>query len=316
MVLVALAAVSLFGGSSGMIVAVLGLLLWDRFAVVMRSVTMQISRLDFVAAARVIGCSTPYILVREILPNCLAQMVVVATVEMAMAILMEAALSFLGLGVQPPEPSLGLMLAQARSDMFFDAWMITIPGVVLFVLVLAINLIGDGIRDLMVLDRTTDHAPGGEGTEIHFPALGGLHPVRHVSFALAAGETLGIVGESGCGKSLTALALMGLLPAWRRSRGGHTGIPGSAPASGSATGPCADLRGRRIGMIFQEPMTSLDPGYTIGDQLGETYTEAYACGRRAARERVGGGPGTGGPVRRPASDWAYPHQLSGGCVSG
>jgi len=155
LVLVALAVVSLFGGSIGIIVAVLGLLLWDRFAVVLRSVTMQVSRQDFVAAARVIGCSTPYILLREILPNILAPLIVVATVEMALAVLLEAALSFLGLGVQPPEPSLGLMLAEGKNDMFFDAWMITIPGVVLFVLVLAINLIGDGIRDLMALDRTT-----------------------------------------------------------------------------------------------------------------------------------------------------------------
>ena len=155
LVLVALAVVSLFGGSVLIVVAVLGLLLWDRFAVVLRSVTMQVSQQDFVVAARVIGCSTPYIVLREILPNILAPLTVVATVEMALAILLEAALSFLGLGVQPPEPSLGLMLAEAKNDMFFDAWLITIPGIVLFLLVLAINLIGDGIRDLMALGRTS-----------------------------------------------------------------------------------------------------------------------------------------------------------------
>ncbi|MFI4980829.1 MAG: ABC transporter permease [Nevskiales bacterium] len=148
LVLVALAVVSLYGGSIAIVTAVLGLLLWDRFAVVLRSVTMQARHQDYVTAARALGCSTAYIIVREILPNVMGQLIVVATVEMALVILLEAALSFLGLGVPPPEPSLGLMLAEAKNEMFFNPWMITIPGVALFVLVLAINLVGDGIRDI------------------------------------------------------------------------------------------------------------------------------------------------------------------------
>lgn len=154
LVLVALAVVSLYGGSITIMIAVLGLLLWDRFAVVLRAVTLQARRLDYVTAARALGCSTPYIIIREILPNVLGQLIVVATVEMALAILLEAALSFLGLGVRPPNPSLGLMLAEGKNDMFFAAWMITIPGIALFLIVLAINLVGDGIRDLTAIDRT------------------------------------------------------------------------------------------------------------------------------------------------------------------
>ena len=148
LVLVALAVVSIYGGSIGVIVVVLGLLLWDRFAVVLRSATMQARHQDYVRAARAIGCSTPFIIFSEILPNIAGQLVIVGTVEMAAAILLEAALSFLGLGVQPPEPSLGLMLADGKGDMFAAPWLITIPGMVLFVLVLSINLVGDGIRDL------------------------------------------------------------------------------------------------------------------------------------------------------------------------
>ncbi|MCC7271962.1 MAG: ABC transporter permease [Alphaproteobacteria bacterium] len=147
-VLVALAVVALFGSSLEMVILVLGFLLWDRFAVVMRSVTMQARDLDYVTAARAIGCSTPYIIVREIMPNIVNSLVVVATVEMANAILLEAALSFLGLGVQPPLPSWGLMLSEAKEDMFFSPWMITLPGICLFMLVLSINLLGDGVRDV------------------------------------------------------------------------------------------------------------------------------------------------------------------------
>jgi peptide/nickel transport system permease protein len=152
-VLVALAVVSLIGSSLTVVIWVLGLLIWDRFAVVMRSATMQVRGLDFVASARALGCSTPRILLTEIMPNILNSLIVVATVEMAHAIILEAALSFLGMGVQPPEPSWGLMISEAKGMIFFESWLIMIPGLALFALVLAINLLGDGIRDVT--------APGG-----------------------------------------------------------------------------------------------------------------------------------------------------------
>ena len=146
-VMVALAVVAVAGGSLQVVVLVLGFLLWDRFAVVMRSATMQLRSLDYVAAARAIGASTPRVLLREILPNLVSPLVVVGSYEMAQAILLEAALSFLGLGVQPPLPSWGLMVAEAKEFMLFEPWMILLPGVAICVLVLAINLLGDGIRD-------------------------------------------------------------------------------------------------------------------------------------------------------------------------
>ena len=146
--LVAMAAVVAFGASLTVVILVLGLFLWDRFAVVMRSITMQARDLDYVKAARAMGCSTPYIIVREIFPNVLGSLTVVATVEMANAILLEAALSFLGFGVQAPTPSWGLMLNEAREYMFFSPWLLALPGACLFFLVLAINLFGDGLRDV------------------------------------------------------------------------------------------------------------------------------------------------------------------------
>lgn len=147
-VLVALAVVALVGGSLQVVIAVLGLLLWDRYAVVMRSATMQIRQMDYVASARAVGCSTPRILFTEIMPNIVNSLIVVATLEMAHAILLEAALSFLGMGVQPPLPSWGLMVAEGKDYILFEPWLIVIPGVALFMMVLGINLLGDGVRDV------------------------------------------------------------------------------------------------------------------------------------------------------------------------
>lgn len=154
-VLVALASAALVGGSLEGVIIVLGLLLWDRFAVVTRSATQQIARTDYVAAAQAIGCSTPRILFMEILPNILNALIVVATLEMAHAILLEAALSFLGLGVQPPLPSWGLMIAEGKQYMFFSAWVIGVPATALIFLVLAINLVGDGLRDVTAPENRT-----------------------------------------------------------------------------------------------------------------------------------------------------------------
>lgn len=148
-IMVALAVVSIVGSSLTVVILVLGLLLWDRFAVVMRSAVMQIRNQEYVDSARALGCSTPYIIVREIIPNIFGSLVVIATFEMANAILLEAALSFLGLGVQPPLPSWGLMVAEGRNYLLFDPWLIMIPGAAIFVLVLSINLLGDGLRDIL-----------------------------------------------------------------------------------------------------------------------------------------------------------------------
>jgi peptide/nickel transport system permease protein len=147
-VLVALAVVALFGGSLQVVILVLGLLLWDRFAVVMRSSTRQIRSREYVTAAEAIGCSTARVVLSEIMPNVANNLIVIVTLEMAHAILLEAALSFLGLGVQPPTPSWGLMVSEGKQMMLFEPWLVAIPGIALFALVLAINLLGDGLRDV------------------------------------------------------------------------------------------------------------------------------------------------------------------------
>ncbi|MCA0206335.1 MAG: ABC transporter permease [Proteobacteria bacterium] len=146
--LVALAVMSLLGGSLVTMITVLSLLFWDRYAVVTRTAVRQLRQADFVTAARVAGASHRWILWHEVRPNVMPQILVVATLEMAMAILSEASLSFLGLGIQPPTPSWGIMIAEARSFLFAKPYLVWMPGLAIFALVLAINLLGDGLRDV------------------------------------------------------------------------------------------------------------------------------------------------------------------------
>jgi len=152
LILVALTVVALVGGSLAVVILTLGLLLWERFAVVARTTTMQVRNLDYIAAAEAAGASHLRVLMREVLPNIAHHLLVVATLEMALAILLEASLSFLGLGVPPPLPSWGLMIAEAKEYMFFSPWVIMTPGIALFILVLGINLLGDGLRDMLRAD--------------------------------------------------------------------------------------------------------------------------------------------------------------------
>ena len=147
-VLVAIAVVALIGGSIKVVVMVLGCLIWDRFAVILRATTQQIRAMDYVQAAKAAGCSVIWLMVREIMPNLFNSIVIVATLEIGRAILLEAALSFLGMGVQPPTPSWGLMISEGKDLMLFDPYLVTIPGVALFFLVLGMNLFGDGLRDV------------------------------------------------------------------------------------------------------------------------------------------------------------------------
>ena len=142
-------------------------------------------------------------------------------------------------------------------------------------------------------------------------AAGMLHPVRGVTFSVERGETLCIVGESGCGKSLTALALMGLLP--RRAKRTATRLALDGIDLTQATdAQLADLRGSRMAMIFQEPMTSLNPAYSIGNQLEEMLIRHRNASRAEARERAVFLLEKAGITAAASRLSQYPHQLSGG----
>jgi peptide/nickel transport system permease protein len=145
--LIALAILQVCGSGLGIVVLVLGFTNWDRFAVVMRTATRQLAAREFVTRARAMGASDWRIMTREIFPNVFGHFVVIFTFEMAQCILAAAALSFLGLGIQAPEPSWGLMMAEGRTWLTANPWLITNAGLALMGLVLAINLVGDGLRD-------------------------------------------------------------------------------------------------------------------------------------------------------------------------
>ncbi len=145
---VMLALVSIFGCSVMVLILVMAALFWDRYAIVTRTMTMQLRSSDFVAAAEAVGASKARIMLGEILPNLLPQVIVIITLEMAIAILIEATLSFLGLGVAPPTPSWGNLVAEGREFMFFQPFLVTIPGLAILFVAIAINMMGDGIRDI------------------------------------------------------------------------------------------------------------------------------------------------------------------------
>ncbi|MCP4750440.1 MAG: ABC transporter permease [Proteobacteria bacterium] len=136
------------GPSVFVVIGVIGALHWTYYLVVTRSAAMQIRQLDYIAAAQSLGIGKFRIIYSEILPNLMSQIIVIFTLEVGFAILSESALSFLGIGIQAPTPSWGLMIAEGKVAMFFQPWLIVIPGVALFVLVLATNLMGDGLRDV------------------------------------------------------------------------------------------------------------------------------------------------------------------------
>jgi peptide/nickel transport system permease protein len=146
--LLAMALVFLIGPSVVVVIAIIGVLHWTYFLVVTRAATMQIRELDYVTAARALGCSRLQIIRHEVLPNLLNQIIVIFTLEVGIAIIAEASLSFLGVGVPAPNPSWGLLIAEGKNSMFFRPWLVVTPGVFLFLLVIAFNLMGDGLRDV------------------------------------------------------------------------------------------------------------------------------------------------------------------------
>jgi peptide/nickel transport system permease protein len=150
-----LALVFLIGPSVFVVICVIGALHWAYYLVVSRAATMQIRQFDYVTAALALGSRRRQVILYEIMPNLLNQIIVIFTLEVGIAVLSEAALSFLGLGIQPPTPSWGLMIAEGRTAMLFQPWLVILPGIGLFILVIGVNMIGDGIRDVTAPEQRT-----------------------------------------------------------------------------------------------------------------------------------------------------------------
>jgi peptide/nickel transport system permease protein len=147
--LVAIAVIAVLGTSLVNLVLVLGLSQWPLYARVVRGEALTLRGREFMVAAQAVGASSNHIIVHHVLPNTLSSVVVVATLGVASVIVFEAGLSFLGLGVQPPQPSLGGMLSEGREYLATAWWLGVFPGLAIMLLVLGINLLGDGLRDAL-----------------------------------------------------------------------------------------------------------------------------------------------------------------------
>jgi peptide/nickel transport system permease protein len=149
LILLALAIAAILGPSLRNLVLVMALTTWMIYARVVRGITLSLREREFVQAARAIGAHDGRIMLLHILPNLFAPVLVIWTLELARVILMESALSFLGLGVPPPTPTWGRMLSEGRNYLTVAPWIATFPGLAITITVLGVNFFGDGLRDLL-----------------------------------------------------------------------------------------------------------------------------------------------------------------------
>lgn len=306
------------------------------FARNIRGVTVGLAGREFIDAARLAGMGHGRIILTELLPNVASTIVIAMSTTVGWMILETAGLSFLGLGSQPPQADLGSMLGEARAALISAPHTSVVPGVMIFLIVMSINLLGDGVRDALdprlrsgaltrpravtLVDRGA-HVPEipQKGlldlqeleTQFHvgsrvYRAVGG------VSLHVAPGEALGIIGESGSGKSVTALSVMGLVAS-----------PPGVIAGGAVKLRGEDLlslpyeklreaRGDKVAYIFQDPLSTLHPLYRVGDQLMEAIQAHHRVPDGEARAKA---VELLKAVRIPNAESRirnYPHEMSGG----
>jgi peptide/nickel transport system permease protein len=330
-IVILLAVLAVFGQSMLPAMVALGVLGSAGVARVLRSATLAVREELYISAARLCGLGDGYILLNHVLPRVIGPVVVQLALFAAIAVLVQTGVAFLGLGVQPPAPTWGGMIFDASASLNDFPWLLAPTGAVVALTILAFGLIGDGVRDASTegWSRPAHGAKttfAGTAAPIDVPK-GAIFSARgvtlvadagegervlvdNVAFDLFPGETLGIVGESGSGKTLTILALTGLLPPGVAVRAGWVWVEGRLiPLSEART--LAGLRGATIGAIFQDPMASLDPCFTVGSQLEEVLSGkrlSRAKRRASAVEAL-----TQVMIRNP-EDVArrYPHQISGG----
>ncbi|PIE33804.1 peptide ABC transporter permease [candidate division KSB3 bacterium] len=147
--LLAISLIAVTGPSMRNIIFVVAVIRVPRFARILRASVLSLKQKEFVEAARALSKSNVGIMLQHILPNCIAPLTVEASLSVATAIITESALSFLGLGVRPPTPSWGQMIADGRSELFTAPWIVIFPGLAIMLTVLGYNLLGDGLRDAL-----------------------------------------------------------------------------------------------------------------------------------------------------------------------
>ncbi|WP_319529186.1 dipeptide/oligopeptide/nickel ABC transporter permease/ATP-binding protein [uncultured Cohaesibacter sp.] len=307
------------------------------FARNIRGITVGLSRREFVQAARLSGKSNASILFGEILPNVLPMIIITMSTTIGWMILETAGLSFLGLGAQPPQADLGSMLGDGRKILFTAPHVSIIPGVMIFALVMSINLLGDGVRDVLdprlksgalarpgmrtavERDQTPEITPT-EGATLDMEGLRTefrigdevYKAVGGVDLTVRQGECLGLVGESGSGKSVTAMSIMGLVPSPPGRIVGGAALLEGEDLFAKSDEEIRTLRGLAVSHVFQDPLSTLHPLFTVGDQLVEAIRAHQPIGKAEAfkkAEELLSVVRIPNPAERLK---AYPHELSGG----
>ena len=306
------------------------------FARNIRGITVALAGREFIDAARLSGMGHLRILTVELLPNVLPTIVIAMSTTVGWMILETAGLSFLGLGSQPPVADLGSMLGEARAAMISAPHTSIVPGVMIFLIVMSINLLGDGVRDALdprlrsgalsrpravtLIDRAAPPPPApGDGVlevrdlETQFRVGARVYrAVNGISLSVQAGECLGLIGESGSGKSVAALSVTGLVASPPGVIAGGAVYLDGEEVLALPYRRLRDLRGRRVAYIFQDPLTTLHPLYRVGAQLTEAvrvHGNVSAATARARALELLAAVRIPNPERQLA---AYPHELSGG----
>lgn len=350
-ILLALVVVSVLDKGTLNICIALAIVFIPSFARIMRAEYIKQRNMDYVYNARIMGASDLRIMVVHIFPNTLPVLKSTVLVGLNNAILAEAGLSYLGLGVLPPDPSLGRMLSEAQVYIFGAPWYVLLTSLAMILIILGMTLVSENIglrastfrkikkiadRQRIEAQKNSAEKESSEDNSIEkgltdeaVLKVENLHvgfisddstkdnpDIREVicgiDFSLAKGEILGIVGESGSGKSMTALSIMGIAPEDSVITEGRI-FYGETELSALSENEYVKYRGEKLAMIFQEPMTSLNPLLTVGEQIDEVldlHAAYLTAGQQRSRvicamEDVG--------LENPDELYnKYPHELSGG----
>jgi peptide/nickel transport system permease protein len=321
-----LAVIGVVGIKIYLVMGILGVMISAVVYRIMLGVAQSVRQRLYVDAARVNGLGSLAVNVRHVLPGMATVIAVQAAQLFGIALLIQSGLAFLGFGPAEPEPSWGVMIQTASQHIYDAPWLMVPTGLVLALTVVAVNELADAIagkataekvvprRRTRVVSSSTWPAADPDAVlevrELSIAVDDGPHLVTGVDFALRPGRVLGLVGESGCGKTMTARSLLGLLPEGVSVSGGSILWQGRELVG--LAQQFKGVRGREIAMISQEPMVALDPMFSIAYQLTQPIRRFRGVGRAEAKAIAADLLRSVGIVDAQRVLKSYPHQLSGG----